>query len=280
MAEATSPSWPRGFPLERVKDNATHRAPWQRGVSRRVGVLQSLADIDPDVDAIYRLVGTPLPFVFPGARKPPTWPAQPSTAPTLEQLPTACPMEPNELPPSAGASSSQSWGLGGPPVSVPLGTMMPTNAQASLHAYDALWALLLPSTVHGRVSDIWRGYMAQRLMWNLDLVTAFARPWVVQYRNSHNYLADLAAEQPLYRQAGEVIRVLREWQPAARTLPGQIEELYVLLYELDILEARDVALAQAWLSDLLHVGYEFPHPQHRRSMDFSVHESRDSNLSS
>ena len=40
-------------------------------------------------------------------------------------------------------------------VSLREGTMMPYNAQATLHAYEALWGLLLPCTVHGRVTDIW-----------------------------------------------------------------------------------------------------------------------------
>ena len=30
-----------------------------------------------------------------------------------------------------------------------------------MHMYSSLWSLLLPVTVHGRVSDIWRGYFAQ-----------------------------------------------------------------------------------------------------------------------
>lgn len=31
----------------------------------------------------------------------------------------------------------------------------PYNAQATLHEYGAFWGMLLPVTVHGRVSDIW-----------------------------------------------------------------------------------------------------------------------------
>jgi len=160
-----------------------------------------------------------------------------------------------------GERSSPGFMAGlGARVGLPAGTMMPYNAQACLHLYDALWGMLLPSTVHGRVADIWRGYMAQRLMWNLDLTLAFSTPWVAQYRNQHEALADFAAEQPLYRQSGELVSALRNWTPATRTLPGQIEELYIHLYELEILEDRDVRLVQAWLADLVSVGYAFPKP--------------------
>ena len=41
---------------------------------------------------------------------------------------------------------------------LPAGLFAPYNAQATLHMHGALWTLLLPVTVHGRVSDIWRSY--------------------------------------------------------------------------------------------------------------------------
>ena len=52
--------------------------------------------------------------------------------------------------------------------------MAPFNAQATLFMRDALWALLLPITVHGRISDIWRGYLVQRLFWDIGLMRALA----------------------------------------------------------------------------------------------------------
>lgn len=45
--------------------------------------------------------------------------------------------------------------------------------------------------VHGRVSDIWRSYIAQRLLWDVGYSIAFAPPMVDQLRSPHNYLADM-----------------------------------------------------------------------------------------
>ena len=171
-------------------------------------------------------------------------------------------------------------------VSLPPGTMMPYNAQATLHSYDALWGLLLPCTVHGRVTDIWRAYFTQRLLWDLGLRLAFAAPWVTQHRNVHTcaphrpptiararpaaapdahpslsgrrLLADFNSEVPLYQQSGALVDALLAWKPASPTLPGRLEELYVLMYELGIVERNDVLLAQAWIADLIAVGYRFP----------------------
>ena len=61
----TAASWPRGFPLEAIKDLRTKTAPFKRKSFplRRIGVVQSLANNDPDVDAIFRLT-QPIPFDF------------------------------------------------------------------------------------------------------------------------------------------------------------------------------------------------------------------------
>ena len=59
------------------------------------------------------------------------------------------------------------------PLVIPPRTFVPYNAQATLHVDVGLWATLLPLSVHGRVSDIWRGYIAQRLFWDVGLSLAF-----------------------------------------------------------------------------------------------------------
>ena len=307
---STNPhAWPRGFPLEAVKDNRTFTAAFtpRAWTARRLGVIQSLADNDPDVDGIYRLT-QPLPFSFPAAAAVATATAIPPAAAAGRRLREAVPREAGsdggaraEVRRRRGAAATgralggaakgsgkaggggKGGGKGGGGgganklagkggahhqgaahhypyrlISLRAGTFMPYNAQATLHGYDALWGLLLPCTVHGRVTDIWRAYFTQRLLWDLGSRIAFSTPWVTQYRNVHSYLADFNSELPLYQQSGELVRVLREWRPSAPSLPGRIEELYVLMYEMGILGHNDVKLAQAWLLDLEKAGYRFP----------------------
>ena len=55
-----------------------------------------------------------------------------------------------------------------------------------------------------------------------------------------------------------MVDALLAWKPSSPTLPGRLEELYVLMYELGIVERNDVLLAQAWIADLIAVGYRFP----------------------
>ena len=136
----------------------------------------------------------------------------------------------------------------------------PYNAQATLHKREALWGMLLPVTVHGRVSDIWRSYFTQRLMWQYGMRVVFTRAFVNQDRTPHNYLKDFQSELPLYLRAGGLVDFLRRWRPSRDdlTLPAQYEELLVALWEHDVIEAGDVRLAQAWLRDLSEMGYAFP----------------------
>ena len=242
-----SSAWPRGFPLDQVLEPATRTSSFvARGRSARsISVVQSFADNDPDVDGIFRLT-QPLPFSFP-----------------IDETVQA----------TIGADGSRGGGGGGgkhgPRIvaglkeggrlfAMPLGTMMPFNAQATLWMDSLFWAMLLPCTVHGRVTDIWRAYFAQRLLWDMGERLAFAPPWVTQYRNGHNLLGDFNSELPLYQQSGALVDALLAWRPEARTVPGRLEELYVFMYEIGIVELDDVALVQAWIADLLHIGYKFP----------------------
>ena len=59
------PSWPRGIPLDCIKDTECSDTPLKDVSvhSKSIGVLQSLADYQPDVDAIYRIT-MPIPIWF------------------------------------------------------------------------------------------------------------------------------------------------------------------------------------------------------------------------
>lgn len=141
---------------------------------------------------------------------------------------------------------------------MPHGILSPYNAQATLVSRPAFWSLLLPVSVHGRVSDIWRSYIGQRLLWDIGMNIAFVAPFVDQHRNAHNPLADMKAEEDIYFKSLELVRFLQTWQGLASSLPGRYEELIVALYEREYLEVNDVQLVQYWIQALHDVGYKFP----------------------
>jgi hypothetical protein len=211
-----SPCWPRGFPLTLLRSEPPSRSEWTRSEdSKNVAILQSLANNDPDMDAIFRLVSP---------------------------KPSGLYFRP--LGPEA---------LGLPPF-----IFCPANAQATLHRRDAFWGLLLPMTVSGRVSDIWRSYLVQRLLWDTGLRLAFAPPLVRQDRNVHNYIADFNAERQLYLQTEKFLEFLGSWESSESTLPERMEDLWGAAYERGYVEISDLESLWLWIDALKLVGYAFP----------------------
>jgi len=121
----------------------------------------------------------------------------------------------------------------------------PHNAQATLER-NAFLTLLLPMTVHGRVSDIWRSYIAQRVLRASGLRWGFHRADVVQDRNAHSLLGNFSVELPLYETASEFVRVVDEvlLAPGA-SMPAMLEQIYSALYEL--LGIDNVFALQHWV---------------------------------
>ncbi|CAN0340873.1 unnamed protein product [Ectocarpus sp. 6 AP-2014] len=143
--------WPRGYPLDKVQpvNSSTCSTEGAMG-SQVIGVVQALANHDPDVDAMYRMTYPPggLPFSFV----------------------------------AEDSSKAETRNLR----AVPASAFTPYNAQATLHYQVAFWGLLLPITVDGRVSDTWRSYFTQALLPAVGAVAAFSPGWVEQVRINVN----------------------------------------------------------------------------------------------
>lgn len=84
------------------------------------------------------------------------------------------------------------------PVAIAPFVFTPFNSQNTLFHYSALWGLMIPRTTTFRVCDIWRGYWAQRLLWELPAQLSFHPPSVRQIRNPHDYILDYLDERDLY----------------------------------------------------------------------------------
>jgi len=143
-------------------------------------------------------------------------------------------------------------------MAIPPEFFTPYNAQATVHLYEAFWGFLLPVTVHGRVSDIWRAYLTQKLLWDIGQVITFHPSYVVHDRVAHDYLKDFQSEGDLQLKSTAMVQFLSQWSSDAPTLLERIEQLWAALYARGFVELGDVRLAQAWIRDLIAVGYDFP----------------------
>jgi len=202
-------AWPRGFPLTQIQNISTWKVPSYSTNNANIGVVQSLANHDPDMDAIWRLTRK-LPLNFESNKR----------------------------------------------VVLPPGTYSSYNAQATIHY--ALWGMLLPVSVHGRVSDIWRSYIMQRLMHDVGQVIGFVSPFVKQVRNEHSYQGDYMSERPLYEKTEALIQVVSQWKGRSNKFEERFVELFVELYERNFIELKDVYLAQKWIRTLQQMKYQFP----------------------
>jgi hypothetical protein len=134
------------------------------------------------------------------------------------------------------------------------GVFCPFNSQNTFFHKSAFFTLYLPSHVSMRVSDIWRSYIAQKLIWSLGKHLAFSGPNAVQERNDHVLFHDFLLEQALYLQAPSLLTFLRNWEPAnALSISEIMSSLYQALIKEDFFQPEEIYLLDAWLRDLSRV---------------------------
>lgn len=189
------PVWPRGLPLPTIK---------QKMLSKRIRkirplIQQSLADLDPDVDAIYRLTnGKQIRF----------------------------------------AKNKK--------IALDKFTFCPFNSQNTFWHKDAYPLLYLPSTVDSRVTDIWRGYIAQRIVWEMNSQLIFLSPCVYQKRNIHDFHKDFKQELELYVRAGELVEALTNIRITG-TPAKMLTAVYEDLVKKKFFQKEELSILKEWL---------------------------------
>ncbi|XP_035704042.1 probable glycosyltransferase STELLO1 [Folsomia candida] len=145
-----------------------------------------------------------------------------------------------------------------PQVVYPKGILAPFNSQNTLFHYDSFWALMLPVSVAFRVTDIWRGYWAQPLLWKIGKNLAFTATNTTQVRNAHNYLKDFAEENKIFLEAGSLVKFLAEWKCSSTDLYNCMVSLTEDMVTNKFWDEQEVSLVKAWILDLNCVGYTPP----------------------
>jgi len=210
--------WPRGFPLEHVHaqtaivDEALNGSsggnPSSLAEHRTCLLQQGLAQLDPDVDAFFRLT-QPLPVWFRERR----------------------------------------------PVYLEPGLWSPVNSQNTTWSVDIAPLMYLPSNCEMRETDIWRGLLAQRVLWSFGAGVMFHQATVVQDRNTHNLTQDFREEIRLYTEVGPVTEHLLglALRPEQSAMGENLRHCYEELVRLGIFPDAELALLDAWLEDVFDV---------------------------
>ncbi|MFO1353046.1 MAG: STELLO glycosyltransferase family protein [Gammaproteobacteria bacterium] len=138
-----------------------------------------------------------------------------------------------------------------PSVYLSAGAWCPINSQNTWWFPRAFPLLYLPSFVGFRITDIWRGFIAQRCLWEWGLGIVFHAPDMVQYRNPHSLMADFAAEIPAYLHNPRFCATLERTPLSAAPDAGgdNLHRCYVALIEAGFIPAAELPLVEAWLKD-------------------------------
>ncbi|MCO5551393.1 hypothetical protein L7F22_004896 [Adiantum nelumboides] len=143
-----------------------------------------------------------------------------------------------------------------PPVVLPQGTMAPFSHINTLFHHSAFWALMLPISVNPQVSDIFRSFWAQRILWEIGGYLAVYPPST--HRTDAKMAFSFEEEKELHESVDRLINLLIGWTSKKSTFFMRILELSHALAEAGLWAAQDVDFTAAWLQDLVSVGYREP----------------------
>tara|TARA_A100001035_G_scaffold279100_1_gene279592 strand:- start:1310 stop:2311 length:1002 start_codon:yes stop_codon:yes gene_type:complete len=190
--------WPRGYPLEKIKDESTLK---KDNNFVNAPIQQGLANNNPDVDAIFRMVYQ-LPFVF---------------------------NETDDI-----ALDEFCW--------------CPFNSQVTTWFKNAFPLMYLPSTCTFRMTDIWRSFIAQRILWENQSKLLFHSASVKQKRNEHNLLKDFKDEVPGYQNNQLIIDYLTNLK-LKKGWNNTIDNMftcYEKLISIKIFEPKEIEILTNW----------------------------------
>ena len=127
------------------------------------------------------------------------------------------------------------------------GSYCPLNSQCTFFYPEAYMLLYIPSLVNQRVEDILRGYIAQRLLWEINGNLVFAPTTTfTSNRNAHNYLKDFQCEMPLYLLTKQLISVLDSLS-LSKDLGKSLIKVYSEISKIGIVKKEETEIVTEWV---------------------------------
>lgn len=193
--------WPRGFSLSRIKEFPSCGFIQENNSS----IQQGLADGEPDVDAIWRLVFNKK-INFPHTKS----------------------------------------------VYLKKNTWCPFNSQSTWWFPNAYPLMYLPITATFRMTDIYRSFVAQRCLWELDEGVTFHSPSeVCQDRNDHVLIKDFEDEVHGYLNNDKIVEILSslELKIGNRYVLENMLTCYSALVSNMVLPREELISLNEWVKD-------------------------------
>ncbi len=130
------------------------------------------------------------------------------------------------------------------------GSYCPINTQNTFSYSEIFPLLYIPAFINPHVEDIWRGYIAQRLVWEIGGRVVFMHPTVyTSERNQHDYLKDFEHELPLFLQTNKLVAILDSLSLGS-DLHKSLIKVYEELAKEGIMNKSEVAVVTSWIREI------------------------------
>ncbi|HLA58613.1 MAG TPA: STELLO glycosyltransferase family protein [Puia sp.] len=133
------------------------------------------------------------------------------------------------------------------------GLWCPFNSQNTTWFKSAFPLLYLPSFCSFRMTDIWRSFVAQRVIWECDWGILFHNSTVRQERNEHDLLKDFEQEVPGYINNNKIKMLLENLalEHGEDQIGNNMLKCYEALIRSSIIsDSKELELLEAWLEDI------------------------------
>lgn len=140
----------------------------------------------------------------------------------------------------------------GSPIVLDKNIYCPFNSQNTLWKKELFSFLYFPSTVSFRFTDILRGYIAQRLLWQANYNLGFTQSTVYQERNAHDFMKDFKDEVEVYLNVKPIVEILDNLELGNDYL-GNLEKIYVELEKNNFVKPEELIRCRAWIKDLKNI---------------------------
>lgn len=126
---------------------------------------------------------------------------------------------------------------------------LPLNSQTTAWPHELLPLMYLPSTCSFRMTDIWRGYIAQRVLREFQKGVVLGGPLARQERNEHDLMVDFAQEVEGYVGYRRFTGLLGQMDITGLSYSDSLLLIYSDMVDEGFFLPGEMKILEVWLSD-------------------------------
>ncbi len=132
------------------------------------------------------------------------------------------------------------------------GQWCPFNSQNTLFESPVFPLLYLPSGCSIRLTDIWRSFVAQRCLWEMNEGVVFHYSTMIQERNEHDFYKDFQDEMPGYLLHDDLVETLASLS-LSNDLIQNLMNCYKAMVTKGFVPKSELNILDRWLNELVKI---------------------------